>query len=91
MEAAATAHQPTLSIRVPDESDTASLRTLASRAATEAPRGHVMLAEVDGETIAAVALAEGKPIEDPARSTPALLAVLRLRRLEARFLGALWA
>jgi hypothetical protein len=91
METLAPAPRPTLSIRISDETDTDAVRGLAARAATDAPQGPVVLAEVDGEPIAAVALADGTPIEDPSLSTPALLAVLRVHRLEARFLGAVWA
>jgi hypothetical protein len=73
-----------------DGSDGESLRRLASLAASPPPDGAVMLAEVDGEPVAAVAIADGEAIADPERSTPQLLAQLRIQRLQVRLIGSIW-
>jgi hypothetical protein len=49
-----------------------------------------MLAELDGEPVAAVAIADGATVADPARSTPAITTLLNMRRIEARLLAAVW-
>jgi hypothetical protein len=75
-------------IRLADDADDA-LSRLASLAESRAPSGPVMLAELDGEPVAAVALADGHAVADPRRAHAGVLAALRLRRLEARLLFAL--
>jgi hypothetical protein len=51
--------------------------------------GPILLAEQDGSPVAAVELETGESASHPHRSTSSLLAVLQLRRLEARLIGAL--
>ena len=51
--------------------------------------GPVVLAEQCGEAVAAVDIVSGEVAADPQRSTPSLLAVLQIHRLEARLIGAL--
>jgi hypothetical protein len=48
-----------------------------------------MLAELDGQPVAAIGIADGTPVADPAHSTPAIAILLRMRRIEARLLAAL--
>jgi|1185.fasta_scaffold322843_2 hypothetical protein len=62
------------------------LATLAGRIA---PTGPVMLAELDGQPVAAIGIRDGTTVADPARSTPAIATLLRMRRIEARLLAAL--
>jgi hypothetical protein len=49
-----------------------------------------MLAEVGGEPVAAVGLADGDVIGHPLRSSAAIVGVLHLHRLEARLIGSIW-
>jgi hypothetical protein len=51
--------------------------------------GPILLAEQDGSPVAAVELETGESASDPGRSNSGLLAILQLRRLEARLIGAL--
>jgi hypothetical protein len=71
--------------------DGQSVRRLASIANAAAPEGAVVLAEVDGEPVAAVGIADGRTVADPARSTPALITQVRLHRLQIRLIGSIWA
>ena len=48
-----------------------------------------MLAELDGEPVAAIAIADGATVADPVRSSPAVTTLLNMRRIEARLLAAL--
>jgi len=57
---------------------------------SSAPRGAVVVADVDGSPVAAVGLADGRVAADPARSSPAILTALRLRRWETWLIGAIW-
>jgi hypothetical protein len=54
------------------------------------PTGPVLLAELDDEPVAAIGIADGRSIADPCRSSPAIVALLKLRRLEVRTLVAIW-
>jgi hypothetical protein len=74
-----------------ERGDAEAIRRLAARAAGTPPRGAVILAEVDGEPIVAVGLADGHTVADPARATPALVAHVRLQRRFIRALGSVWA
>ena len=51
--------------------------------------GPVVLAEQGGEAVAAVDIVSGEVAADPRRSTPSLLALLQLHRLEARLVAVL--
>jgi hypothetical protein len=69
-------------IRLSDECDAASIRRLA--AFGEPPQGPALLAELDGETVAAIGLADGRAVADQRRAGSSLLTLLRLRRWETR-------
>ena len=73
-----------------DEEDRKSIDGLACEAGTASPDGAVMLAEIDGEPVAAVGFADGRTVSHPFRSHPAILRYLRLRRLEAYLIGSIW-
>ncbi len=66
------------------------LRRLASLHDRPAPSGPVVLAEVEGEPVAAMSLADGEAVADPSRSSSGVLALLHLHRLEARVIAAVW-
>jgi hypothetical protein len=51
--------------------------------------GPVLLAEEEGQPVAAVDLESGEIAGDSGRPTPGLVALLQLHRLEARLIGAL--
>jgi hypothetical protein len=70
--------------------DSALIRGLAATAGTATPSGPVFVAELNGEPVAAVGLADGAAIADPARADPAIVKYLRLRRLEAYIIGRIW-
>jgi hypothetical protein len=73
-----------------DGADGDSLRGLAAVADGEPPQGAIVLAEVCGEPVAAVGIADGRVVADSTRSTPALLAHLRLHSLQVRLIGSIW-
>lgn len=73
-----------------DDADGDSIRRLASLAGSAPPDRPVLLAEVDGEPVAALGLADGRAVAHPSRSDPAVVTYLHLRRLEARLIGAIW-
>jgi hypothetical protein len=76
---------------VGDRADGRAIRRLAERAAGTPPRGAVVLAEVGGEPIVAVAIRDGHTVADPAQATAALVAHVRLQRWFIRAFGSVWA
>jgi cobalamin biosynthesis protein CobT len=80
-----------LRFSVGDRADGEAIRRLATRAAGTAPHGAVMLAEVDGEPIVAVSIADGHTVADPLRATAALVEQVRLLRRLIRVFGSVWA
>ena len=70
--------------------DGESIRRLAALNQSAPPDGAVVLAEVRGEPIAAVSIADGQTVADPSRTTPALLRHLRLQRVQVRLIGSIW-
>lgn len=81
-----------LNIRLstPGEDDSGSLDLLACRSGGAAPSGPVMLAEIDGEPVAALALTDGTALEDPCRSDASVLTLLRMRRWEFKLITAVF-
>jgi hypothetical protein len=71
-----------LTIRVATPGDTRAVQRLA--ALDSAPRfnGRVLLAEADGELVAAISLVEGSVIADPFKPTAVIVRLLRLRRYQ---------
>ncbi len=70
--------------------DGEAVRRLARLTESSPVNGAVVLAEICGEPVAAVAIADGRAVADPARSTPQLIAHLRLHRLQVRVIGGIW-
>jgi hypothetical protein len=66
--------------------DAEALRRLAALSQSPPPQGAVLLAEVDGQPIAAIGIFDGRAVADPARSTIALRARLQLERLFLRLM-----
>jgi hypothetical protein len=80
-----------LNIRVStDDDDAAELRRLAALDRAELPYGPVMLAELDGEPVAAMGIADGKTVADRSRAASWVMAMLSLRRLETRAIIAVF-
>jgi len=80
----------TIRLSTGDDGDGETIRRLALLDDGEPPRGPVMLAELDGEPVAAVGLADGTAVADRSRSSGGILALLHLRRLESRLIAAIW-
>jgi hypothetical protein len=73
-----------VTIRAAHSTDGAALRRIAERDGRVVPDGELVLAEVDGEAQAAIALATGEVIADPFRPTAELVRMLSLRRGQLR-------
>jgi hypothetical protein len=71
-------------IRAACAADGAALRRIAQRDSRAVPAGELLIAELDGEAQAAVALASGDVIADPFRPTAELVRMLLLRRSQVR-------
>ncbi len=67
-----------LMIRRSREEDAAAIERLAQLDSQRAPTGELMLAEADGELVAAVALAGSQAIADPFRRTDHIVGLLRV-------------
>jgi hypothetical protein len=75
---AATAHHASITIRPAYADDELTLRRLAALdSAPAAPRGPLLLAEVDGVVTAALSLSDGSSIADPFTRTTDILELLR--------------
>ena len=64
--------------------DDAALRQLAELDSGRVPAGRILVAEVDGEILAAVPLTGGPAIADPFRRTSAPVSLLGLRAAQLR-------
>jgi hypothetical protein len=73
-----------VTIRRSRPDDEPHVRRIAALDSRPAPAGPALVAEVDGEIVAAVALDGGPPVADPFRPTADLVALLELRALQAR-------
>jgi hypothetical protein len=73
-----------VTIRADQATDRAALRRVAQRDSRAIPDGELLVAEVDSEIQAAIALATGEVIADPFRPTAELVRILGLRREELR-------
>lgn len=73
-----------------EDADGESVRRLAALNGTAAPEGPVVIADVDGEPVAALGIGYGGAVADPARFNGSILTLVLLRRLEVRVIGAVW-
>jgi hypothetical protein len=69
-------------IRVATPEDTGTLRRLAELDSVRPLTGHVLLAELDGVPVAAVALGSGSVAADPFERSAEAVRLLRLRRYQ---------
>jgi hypothetical protein len=70
---------PTVSIRAARGSDGPALARLAALDSRPLPAGDLLVAEADGELVAALDPASGHSVADPFRRTADLVALLALR------------
>jgi hypothetical protein len=73
-----------------DGADGERIRRLAALTGTQPPAGAVLLAEIEGDPIAAVGIFDRRAIFDPHRSTFALHMRLRLLQLQVRLIATLY-
>jgi hypothetical protein len=76
-----TAHH--ISIRLATDDDNRTLLRLAALDSAPAPRGSVLVADVDGEVVAARSLTKPLSIADPFRRTSDIRELLELRARQA--------
>jgi hypothetical protein len=77
---------------VADPRDEASVERLAALTGTHAPAGPFVMAELEGEPVAAISIADGQTVAHPyLYPHTGVLLTLHLRRLEARLIGSIWA
>ncbi|MBV9943243.1 MAG: hypothetical protein JO262_14045 [Solirubrobacterales bacterium] len=69
---------------VAEGADGERIRRLAALTGSQPPEGLMLLAEVQGDPVAAIGIFDGHAISDPDRSTFALRMRLRLLRLQLR-------
>jgi hypothetical protein len=78
-----------LRVSLAEGADGELLRHLAALSRGRVPQSPVLLAEVDGDAVAAIGIFDGRPVADPTRSTFAQRRRLQLERLFLRVVMAL--
>lgn len=73
-----------VTIREATAADAQSLVRLAALDSRRVPAGRVVVAELDGELLAAVPVNGGEPVADPFRRTAELVRLLELRAAQLR-------
>jgi hypothetical protein len=73
-----------VTVRFATPQDAAALRRLAVLDSRSVPMGAALVAEADGELLAALPLGEGSALADPFRPTAELLHLLELRAAQLR-------
>lgn len=76
--------EPIVAIRQADDADAAAVARLAALDSAASPHGTVLLALVDGEPWAALAVEDGHHVADPFRSSAQAVELLRLRAAQLR-------
>ena len=71
-----------MTIRVATSADTSAVRRLAAYSSRPRPRGPLLVAEHDGEMVAAMAVSSGAVMTDPARLVADAVRRLRRQRYE---------
>ena len=79
-----TSHTSEITVRLADHTDSRALLYLAALDSAQVPAGALVLAESDGEIVAAVPVNGGRAIADPFRGTAALVEMLELRAAQMR-------
>ena len=78
---------PSVLIRAARGSDGPALRRLAALDSTELPAGQLLVAEADGELVAALDPRSGARVADPFRRTAGIVDLLELRAGRRRHSG----
>ncbi len=73
-----------------DGADAAAILRLASDPEGELPDGPVLFAEVDGDPVAAIGIADGRTVAASEQATLAVRARLHLERLYVRAVHTVW-
>jgi len=73
-----------VTVRLAEESDAQALVRLAILDSAELPCAPTLLAEKDGEAVAALPVGGGRAIADPFRRTTAMIELLELRAAQLR-------
>ena len=81
---AASTSSPSVLIRAARGSDGPALETLAALDSRVVPSGTLLVAEADGELVAALSAATGERIADPFRRTRDVVELLELRAARGR-------
>jgi hypothetical protein len=68
-----------IAIRFGHEKDAPALQRLAALEDRRLPAGPLVVAEVDGELVAALSVEDGEAVADPFRHTAQVVSLLRLR------------
>ena len=76
-----------VTVRIAEGGDERTLARLAALDSAAMPVGRTLLAEVDGEVIAALPVAGGAAVADPFRRTSAAIELLELRAAQLRAHG----
>jgi hypothetical protein len=71
-----------LTIRSATSADLGAIRRLAASSSRPRPRGPLLVAEHDGEMLAAIAVSSGAVITDPGRPVAGVVRGLRRRRYQ---------
>lgn len=77
-------HTSEITVRLADHTDSRALLELAALDSAQVPAGALVVAESDGEIVAAVPVGGGPPIADPFRRTAHLVEMLELRAAQMR-------
>jgi hypothetical protein len=80
----------TVRVSLGDGADAESIGRLASLDDGSPPDGPVVLAEMDGEPVAALGIAGGAVVADPVRVSDAIVFLMRAHRLEVRAIGSIF-
>jgi hypothetical protein len=81
---AAILNAPAVTVRFATPHDARALQHLAALDSGTAPVGAALVAEVDGELLAALPLGDGRALADPSRPTAELVRLLELRAAQLR-------
>lgn len=79
-----TSHTSEITVRPADHTDSRALLELAALDSAQVPAGALVLAESDGEIVAAVPVDGGRAIADPFRGTAMLVEMLEFRAAQIR-------
>ena len=79
-----TSHTSEITVRLADHTDSRALLELAALDSAQVPSGALVLAESDGEIVAAVPVNGGRAIADPFHGTAMLIEMLELRAAQIR-------